>query len=205
MDKNEKEGRNDNFHFRGQQFFVNGVLQEDRLKPPTYTELNYSLLHEAHILNTIDLYEMERPLAKDGNEFFTFAVCTNRLEVVRWAYIKVYALHPEAACVPMAYKLPKIQGLCDDDEHKVGYRLLRVLQRKKLRGAAVFVARKFTRAHHQLGAKRFQIFTTEAESMADFVLNSASRNADEAIPAMTISALEALEGHQEVTSSQEST
>ena len=91
---------------------------------------------------------MAEPLNKDGNQFLTYAVCTKHLEVIHWAYIKVYAKHPDAGHVVMAYRLAKQQGSCDDNEFKAGYKVLRVLQKKKLRGAAIFIVRQFTHAHH---------------------------------------------------------
>ena len=181
MEKNEKEGRNDTFYFHGQQFYVNGKLQTEKIQVPTYAEINDSLLHEAEILNMVNLYEMESPFVKDGNEFHTFAEQTARLDVVQWAYIKVYSMYPNAAHVMMAYKFAKCQGNCDDDEHKGGYTILKSIQKKKQQNVAVFIVRKFVELQHRLGPKRFQIFTTEADSMLDFIQASASRNHDETI------------------------
>ena len=71
LDKNEKEGCNDTFYFHGEQFYVNGKLQHEKIQVPTYVEINHALLHESHILEKINLYEMAKPLIKDGNEFHT--------------------------------------------------------------------------------------------------------------------------------------
>ena len=204
LNKNEKQGTNDSFHFFGQQFFVNGKLQKDKIQVPTFEEINYSLVHEQDILEKIDLYEMQEPLVKDGNLFYTFAVNSARLDVIRWAYIKVYAKFPDAAHVMMAYKLSKCQGNCDDDEHKGGYTVLRSIQKKKARNIAVFIVGKFTDQQHRLGPKRFQLFTTEADSMIDFVQGSASRNHDDEIPKASQEILDSFKGSQD-PSSQEST
>ena len=46
------------------------------------------------------------------------SIQTACLDVIRWAYIKVYTEHPSAAHVMMVYRFNKAQGNYDDDEQK---------------------------------------------------------------------------------------
>ena len=203
---NKNDGKHDNFHFMGEDFYINGVLQHDGISVPTYAEINYALLHEKNILDSIQLYEMEEPFKERGNEFLTFAVRTNRLDVIRWAYIKIYADHADADHVLMGYRLNKFEGSCDDGEYRGGPKLLRALHKKKLKNAAVFIVRKFTDGQHKLGPRRFKIFTQEAESMIDFVQSTTSRNMDNSIPSASAEIIDRLKPTRHgLTSSQGST
>ena len=65
----------------------------------------------------------------------------------------------------MAYKLANAQGSCDDDEYNMGFKLLKLLQNKKIKHAAIFMAR-YSRGQH-LGAAQFQVVTEVATKLID--------------------------------------
>ena len=198
---NKDFGKNDSYHFHGQQFFVNGKLVQDVFSPPSYDEVLTAMREETTALKTLDLHKTE-PYIKDDNTFRAYGINTRRMDVVRLAYIKVYMLNPTAGHVMMSYRIGKHQGSCDDDEFKGGVRLLKVLQSQKFKNGAIFVTRHSQ--GRQLGSKRFDYISDVAKELIDFMKRAASNNIDAALPPPDPALIERLTSSQDVVSSQES-
>ena len=146
---------------------MNGKLQEDLITTPTFAEVN-SMLRECHDdLDKLSMYHSTRPLVKENNYFYGYLVCTKSIDTIKLAYCKVFVGRPESSNVIMAYKTAQNQGSCDDGEHKAGYKMLRLLQRKKLKNCAVFMARV---SGQHLGPKRFKYILEVAEELIDSVI-----------------------------------
>ena len=106
---------------------------------------------------------------ENGSTFTAFLVPVNRLDSVRLAYCKVYAEVPDASSVMMAFRIGgNVHGSCDDGEYNTGYRLLHLLQTKKVKHAAIFVARHYEGQH--LGFTRFQYITDTAAKLINTYL-----------------------------------
>ena len=140
-----------------------------QLLPPTYAEIAHAVTHEADGLEALNVQRSVVPLNKNGNQFIAYLVKTRHIESIRLAYTKVCLSEPDAASIMMAYKLNNQQGSCDDGEYNTGYKLLKLIQAKKQRNMAVFVARKSSGQH--LGQARFKYITDVASALMD-------RNAD---------------------------
>ena len=163
LKNNFDNGTTDNFHFRGNDFFVNGELQVPTITPPSFQDICTVIKEQRPALDAIELLENALPLVRDNNEFRAYAIRTRRMEEIRLGYIRVHMEVPDAAHVILAYKLNSSQGNCDDGEYKAGYKLLRILQTMKIRNIAIFVTRKSN--GQQLGPKRFQYITDIAKTL----------------------------------------
>ena len=80
----------------------------------------------------------------------------------------------------MAYRVGHKQGSCNDNEHRAGYKVLKALQHKKLKDAAVFIVR--LASGQRLGPKRFNIIVSEAEGIAEHMMKNPSHIVDTEIP-----------------------
>ena len=105
------------------------------------------------------------PHVKNNNKFIAYFIHTRCIDIVKLTYTKVYVEQPGASSVMMAYKLANAQGSCDDGEYNMGFKLLKLLQNKKIKHAVIFVAR-YSRGQH-LGAARFQVLTEVATKLID--------------------------------------
>ena len=160
-DKTDKD--KDKFYFQGENFVVNGILQQDEITPPTFSDISDALRNNSEKLVSLSLFESTSPNVQEGNTFKAYFVRTRFIEVVRLAYSKVFIENPDASSIMMAYKLNSGQGSCDDSEFNTGYRLLRLLQAKQLKNAAIFVVRHSTGQH--LGPARFDHIVTTASTL----------------------------------------
>ena len=118
---NKSKTKKDQFYFEGENFYVNGELQVDKVTPPSFSELSHILHNQADELSDLQLYQSDLPKSKDGNQFNAYLVKTRNIETIRLAYAKVYLDKPHASSVMMAYKLNSSQGSCDDGEYNTGY------------------------------------------------------------------------------------
>ena len=162
---NRDNNTNDKFYFQGDEFFINGTLQEDTITAPTFAEVADTLRTRKEELDALQLHRSEVPHVQNNNKFIAYFIRTRRIDIIRLAYTRVYVEQPSASSVMMAYKLANTQGSCDDGEYNMGFKLLRLLQNKKIKHAAIFVAR-YSHGQH-LGAARFQVVTEVAAKLID--------------------------------------
>ena len=162
---NRDTNTNDKFYFQGDEFFINGTLQEDTIMAPTFAEVADTLRTRKEELDALQLHRSEVPHVQNNNKFIAYFIHTRRIDIIRLAYTRVYVEQPSASSVMMAYKLANTQGSCDDGEYNMGFKLLRLLQNKKIKHAAIFMAR-YSRGQH-LGAARFQVVTEVAAKLID--------------------------------------
>ena len=162
--KNKEPQNKDKYYFQGENFYVNGQLQEDVVTPPTYTDIIDAIVNKQAELADIHLFESVLPLTQDGNSFTAYFARVTNLQEVRLAYIKVYKKHAEAASVMMAYKLTAMtHGSCNDNEYNTGFKLLKLLHARKLHNAVIFIAHHSTGQH--LGAACFQLIQDTASAL----------------------------------------
>ena len=162
----------DKFYTQGENFFINGQLQEDQIMPPSFADIANAVYNDSESLDALEVKQSSVPLSKPGNRFTAYLVKTHCMEQIHLAYIKVCMQEPDAASVMMAYKLNNQQGSCDDGEYNTGYKLLKLIQSRKLRNVAVFVARQSKGQH--LGVERFKCVTDVATALLNRYLDPAA-------------------------------
>ena len=144
-DKSDKE--KDKFYFQGENFLVNGILQQDEITPLPYSEISDVLCNSSERLASLSLFESTSPNIQEGNTFKAYFIHNQFSDVVRLAYTKVFIENPDAPSIMMAYKLNSVQGSCEDSEFNTGCKLLCLLHAKKLKNAAIFVVCHSTGQH----------------------------------------------------------
>ena len=68
--------------------------------------------------------------------------------------MKARQLVPKADHIMVAYRIPDMEGSCDDGEYYGDLQIMKLLKQKSITDVAVFVAR--SKGEANLGARRFQ-------------------------------------------------
>ena len=137
--KNKDAKDKDKFYFYGEDFIVNGVLQEDEVSAPSYDEIIQALFSQKADLDALQLHWSDTTIRAEGNEFVAYMAHVHNMQAVKLAYIKVCLSEVQAASIMMAYKCGPSQGSCDDSEYNTGYKLLHLLQSKNINDGAVWL------------------------------------------------------------------
>ena len=142
------------YKIKKKQLYVNNELQKKHILAPTHLDL---LEMETERRRQMEETEIEGItfMKEKGNEFYVKAFKIQSLEDIRSNYLRFKLLFPDADHVVTAYKNGKYKGCCDDGEHSVGNKLLKVVLDNKIENIAVFAARKY---QTRLGPKRFLIY-----------------------------------------------
>ena len=99
-------------------------------------------------LNEIMSTEVQRAhvYQEKGNTFTAYTVCTNSIQEVQDAYMKIRLNHPEARHIVAAWNIPAQQDYdnadgCDDDEHGIANVLVKCLKKNEISHRAVYIVR----------------------------------------------------------------
>ena len=169
--KNNKDNNaTDKYSIQGEDFFINSALQKDAVTPPPmFAEVATAITTQQTELNELRLLRSATPQVENGSTFTAFLVPAWRLDSVKLAYCKVYAEVPDASSVMMAFCTGgNVHGSCNDGEYNTGYHLLHLLQTKKVKNVAIFVARHYKGQH--LGFAWFQYITDTASKLINTYL-----------------------------------
>ena len=149
------------YKIKKKQLYVNNELQKKYIQAPTHIDL-FEI--EAEKRRQMEKEEIEgiTIIKEKGNEFYAKAFRIQSLEDIRSNYLRFKLLLPDADHVVAAYKNGKYKGCCDDGEHSMGNKLLKVVLESKIENVVILVARKY---QTRLGPKCFLIYKKATEAV----------------------------------------
>ena len=146
------------FHFKGEDFFVNGKKVVDKIHVPTMSEL-FSLTPTTR--DTLHMIPLVRSDSVEEREskFQAFGVQVDSIRQVQNSYLLMKDEFMDATHISMGYCLmdngERVYGALSDGEYQAEVKILEVLHRSQIVGIAVFVARWYGGV--QLGRLRLSL------------------------------------------------
>ena len=139
------------------QLYINKELYQCKISPPNpqkmldYTTSELENIMRLRICKGGDIEQ-------DGNIFQAFTLCTNSLQTIQDAYMKMRLCYPKARHIMCAYLVEgeeyyQTRGYCDDGEHAAGLRILQYLIENGFQARVVFVIRQYS--GRKIGQDRF--------------------------------------------------
>ena len=139
------------------ELYVNSIPYQDQISPPDPASILECTTSELDDIMKIPICKGGE-IEQEGIVFTAYTLCTDSIDEVRKAYLKMRLCNPRARHIICAYYIPNKEkymekGYCDNKEHAAGLKILKLMVDNNLTHRIVFVTRRYS--GKKIGPDRF--------------------------------------------------